>query len=66
MKLLIYEDLRPKGIPYSKVQLWRLEKLGKFPKRVRIGPARHGWSEDEIEAWIAARIAERVRANQAQ
>jgi prophage regulatory protein len=60
MKLLAYDDLRPsKGIRYSKVQLWRLEKAGKFPKRIPLGPARHGWSEDEIDAWIASKIAER-------
>jgi len=41
MKLLSYDDLRPvKGIHYSKVQIWRLEKLGKFPKRIEIGPGR--------------------------
>ena len=32
MKLLTYEDLKPeKGIPYSKAQMWRLEKRGGFP-----------------------------------
>jgi prophage regulatory protein len=57
MKLLCYEDLKPvKGIGYSKVQLWRLEKLNDFPKRVRLGRGRHGWAEHEVDAWIAARI----------
>jgi len=60
MKLLAYDDLRPlKGVPYSKVQLWRKEKIGDFPKRVRLGAGRHGWVESEIDEWIAARIAER-------
>jgi len=39
MKLLCYDDLKPaKSIQYSKVQIWRLEKQGKFPKRIEIGP----------------------------
>jgi prophage regulatory protein len=60
MKLLSYDDLRPvKGIHYSKVQIWRLEKLGKFPKRIEIGPGRRAWAEQEIDAWIANLIAAR-------
>jgi prophage regulatory protein len=60
MKLLSYDDLKPaKGIGYSKVQLWRLEKRGEFPKRVPLGGNRHGWAEHEIDAWIQARIAAR-------
>jgi prophage regulatory protein len=64
MKLLAYDDLRPlKGVPYSKVQLWRKEKVGDFPKRVRLGGGRHGWVESEIDEWIAARIAARDASN---
>jgi predicted DNA-binding transcriptional regulator AlpA len=66
MKLLTYDDLKPfKGIPYSKVQLWRLEKLRKFPKRVPMGPGRHGWAEHELDAWIAERIRARDSAEAA-
>jgi prophage regulatory protein len=60
MKLLAYDDLKSKGIPYSKIQLWRLEKDGRFPKRVRLGGgARYAWSEREIDNWIADRIRDR-------
>ena len=60
MKILTYTDLKPlKGIPYSKVQLWRLEKEKKFPARIPIGPNRHGWAEHEIDAHIAECIAAR-------
>jgi predicted DNA-binding transcriptional regulator AlpA len=31
----------------------RLEKRGRFPKRVRIGGRRVAWRKAEIEAWIA-------------
>jgi prophage regulatory protein len=59
MRLIAYDDLRIKGIRYSKSQLWRLERDGRFPKRVRIGPQHHGWVEEEIDQLIADRIRER-------
>ena len=59
MKLLSYDDLRGKGIPYSKVQIWRLEKASKFPKRVPLGPARNAWVDSEIDQWIEQRMASR-------
>ena len=60
MKILSYADLRSeRGIKFSKVHLWRLERAGKFPKRVSLGKARHGWLETEINEWILARLAER-------
>ena len=60
MRILSFEDLRSeKGIPYSKVDLWRLERDGKFPKRVPLGQSRHGWLDSEIDGWITARMAER-------
>ena len=48
-RLLSYNDLRARGIPYSKVHLWRLERDGKFPKRIKIGAKFHGWKESEID-----------------
>jgi prophage regulatory protein len=62
MKLLPYDDLRSRGIPYSKVQIWRLEKRGDFPRRVPLGPGRHAWAEDEVDSWIRSRIAARDAA----
>lgn len=48
-----------KRVGYSGQHIWRLEKAGKFPKRIRLGPQAVGWIESEINAWIKARIAER-------
>jgi prophage regulatory protein len=62
MRLLAYEDLRPRGILYSKVQLWRLEKLKRFPRRISVGPCRIAWVESEIDAFIAERIRARDEA----
>lgn len=32
---------------------------GTFPKPVKLGPKAVGWVEEEIDAWIRARMAER-------
>jgi prophage regulatory protein len=58
-QLIHYDDLKSKGIPYSKPHLWRLEKQGKFPKRVPLGLGRYSYVESEIDAWIAERISAR-------
>ena len=47
-------------VPYSSMHIWRLEKAGRFPARVHLGPARVGWSLREVEEWIEARKAERL------
>jgi prophage regulatory protein len=39
--------------------LARLERNGKFPKRVRLGANSVGWVEEEVDAWLAERAAER-------
>jgi prophage regulatory protein len=60
MRILSYDELKPlKGIPYSKVHIWRLEREGRFPRRVPLGPSRHGWPDSEIDEWISARMAAR-------
>jgi prophage regulatory protein len=63
--LIPYEALKAKCIMYSKPHLWRLEKAGKFPKRVSVGTSRYGYVEDEIDAYIADRIAARDAAKAA-
>ncbi|MFZ1105907.1 MAG: AlpA family phage regulatory protein [Hyphomicrobiaceae bacterium] len=37
----------------------RLEKKGKFPRRIQVGPNRVAWLLSEVEAWISDRVAER-------
>ena len=46
-------------VPYSPVQIWRLEKAGTFPRRIKLGPNRVGWVEAEVEAWLRHRMEER-------
>jgi prophage regulatory protein len=42
-------------VPYSPQHILRLEKRGKFPKRVQIGSRRVGWYVAEVEAWLSSR-----------
>jgi len=37
----------------------RLMAAGKFPKPIQLAPRSVGWLESEVDAWIAARVAER-------
>lgn len=46
-------------VGYSAMHISRLEKAGRFPKRIRLGANACGWVEHEVNAWIEARIAER-------
>jgi prophage regulatory protein len=62
-KILGFNDLAQRGIRFSRVHVSRLEKEGKFPKHLNLGPQSIGWLEDEIETWIAARAAERSAGN---
>jgi len=39
----------------SRVTLWRLEKAGKFPRRLNTSFSRIGWIEAEIDKWIETR-----------
>jgi prophage regulatory protein len=41
---------------YSLSQLWRLERQGKFPQRIRLGEHAVGHFEDEVDTWIQNRV----------
>jgi prophage regulatory protein len=58
MKLLDFKGLAGKGVRFSDVHLSRLIAAKKFPKPVKIGNRLH-WSEDEVDAFIEAKLAER-------
>lgn len=57
--------LRPaetaKKLGVTNVTLWRWEKEGLFPKRIKIGPSAAGHIEEEVDAWIIEQ-SERQRA----
>jgi prophage regulatory protein len=35
---------------------------GSFPKQIPLGPRSVGWLADEVDAWIAQRVAQRDQA----
>lgn len=42
-------------IGISRSSIYQLERDGRFPKRVAIGPRSVAWRESEILEWIASR-----------
>jgi len=46
-------------VGYSPMHIWRLEKAGAFPRRIKLGPNSVGWLAEEIDAWIEAKVAAR-------
>ena len=51
--------LRPRDVArmvgLSRVSLWRLEQVGKFPPRRRLSTNRVAWLTEEVEDWIRTR-----------
>ena len=56
---IILAPERRERVPYSDMHIWRMEQQGKFPKRIKFGPNRVGWSDNELTDWIAAKKAQR-------
>ncbi len=56
---IILAPERRQLVPYSDMHIWRMEKAGRFPRRIRLGPNRVGWSLREVVGWIDERKAER-------
>ena len=52
--ILTQKDLRGL-VPYTPQHILRLEKAGKFPRRIKLGQNRIGWRLIDIEAWLQAR-----------
>lgn len=72
MRFIRHPQLKDKGIPYSREHLRELEKRNLFPKRVPLTDADggyFGYVEEEIDAFLAERIAARdakLEAEQSQ
>ena len=58
MRILSKRQLK-ELVLYSPQHIARLEKAGKFPRRVQIGPNRVGWIEAEVLDWLTERIDRR-------
>ena len=42
-------------VPLSRTTLWRLERVGLFPARLKISLNRVGWVEADVDAWLEER-----------
>lgn len=52
-------DIKSRGVTYSNPHLLRLERAGKFPRRIVLSSSRVAWRASEIDAWFAERVADR-------
>lgn len=43
----------------SDATIWRMEKSGKFPRRIQIGGKAVGWFDTEINDWLNQKSAAR-------
>jgi prophage regulatory protein len=59
-QLLTFANLKELGISFSREHLWRLERAGRFPRRIYLSPQKIAWFESEIVEWLADRSAERL------
>ena len=62
MQIIDWKALKT-TVPYTRQHIARLEKVGRFPQRVRMGNgprSRCGWVHDEVQAWIEERMTSRT------
>ena len=43
-------------VPYTPQHIHRLERAGRFPRRLQLGPNRVGWRLVDIKRWINERV----------
>lgn len=58
MRMLSKRQVR-ELVLYSPAHIARLEAAGQFPKRVKLGPSRVGWVEQEVLDWLMERVKKR-------
>jgi prophage regulatory protein len=58
-RLLDYQALKARGIPWSRVHIKRLEAARKFPLHIDVGDNSIAWFEDEIDDFLEMKAVER-------
>lgn len=58
MRILSKRQLK-ELVLYSPQHIARLEKAGKFPKRIQLGSNRVGWLESEVLDWLEEKLTAR-------
>lgn len=60
MSLAVHNEIiRPRNLPtetgLSKTTIWRLERAGDFPARIRLSAGAVGYRRSEVKAWLESR-----------
>jgi prophage regulatory protein len=55
IRLLRFSEVRQR-IGLSRSTIWRMERSGIFPKRVRVSVNVVAWREDEVSEWIRSKV----------
>ena len=58
MRIIRKPELMSK-IGLSDATIYRMEKAGRFPKRMQLGGNSVGWVESEVVDWVESRKAQR-------
>jgi prophage regulatory protein len=61
MRIIRRRELTAK-VGYCLGHIYRLERAGEFPPRVRLGRRAVGWVAEEVERWLQERVDARDRA----
>ena len=48
----------------TRTTIWRMVRAGCFPAPIQLSPARRGWRESAIEAWLSERERRPIRARE--
>lgn len=54
MKIMRMEEVIQR-VQLSRTTIWRMERQGLFPSRIRIGAKAVGWLEEDIQLWLGKR-----------
>ena len=66
MRFIRFSQLKEKGITFTRQHVGRLQKAGKFPRSVPLGENTKPFIEEEIDEYLASRVAERDARQQQQ
>jgi prophage regulatory protein len=59
MRMLGWDDLKARGIPWTRQHIYRLIRKGEFPPPVKLGPQTNVWPEPTIDRFLNDRVAAR-------
>jgi prophage regulatory protein len=63
MRIIRRHELTDK-VGYCPAHIYRLERQGLFPRRIRLGRRAVGWVEEEVESWLRERVDARDRRSE--